>query len=97
MKTMTVSQKGWVVLPAELREKYHLHPGAKVTFVEIEGGLQLVPIPDDPIAALVGFMKDTPELLNDLLEERRREVGRDEKQLQQWIEKERLQAELESV
>jgi len=97
MKTMTVSQKGWIVLPAELREKYHLHPGAKVAFVEIEGGLQLVPVPEDPIAALVGFLKDTPELLDDLLEERRREVERDEKQLQQWNEKGTLQPELESA
>lgn len=97
MKIMTVSQKGWIVLPAELRKKYHLHPGAKVAFVEIEGGLQLVPVPEDPIAALVGFLKDTPELLDDLLEERRREVEQDEKQLQQWIEKETLQPELKSV
>ena len=23
----TVSEKGWVVIPAELRKKYNLHPG----------------------------------------------------------------------
>ena len=97
MKAVTISKKGWVVIPADLREKYHLHPGTKVAFVEIEGGLQLVPVPDDPIAALVGLLKDTPELLEDLLEERRREVERDERELEQWGTKEVLQPELESV
>jgi AbrB family looped-hinge helix DNA binding protein len=84
MKTVTVSQKGWVVIPADLRKKYDLKSGSKVTFAEVEGGIQIIPIPDDPIAALTGMFKDAPELLQDLLDERRKETERDEKSFQQW-------------
>jgi len=83
MKTVTVSQKGWVVIPADLRTKYNLKTGSKVAFAELEGGIQIIPIPEDPIAAMVGMFKDTPELLQDLLDERRKEIERDEKLFQQ--------------
>jgi len=29
MMPVTVSEKGWVVIPAELRRKYNLQPGPK--------------------------------------------------------------------
>jgi AbrB family looped-hinge helix DNA binding protein len=32
--SVTVSEKGWVVIPADLRKKYNLHPGAEVSVVD---------------------------------------------------------------
>jgi AbrB family looped-hinge helix DNA binding protein len=45
---VTVSEKGWVVIPAELRKKYNLHPGAEVAVVDYGGVLALVPQPGMP-------------------------------------------------
>src|SRR5216110_3113582 len=41
--SVTVSEKGWVVIPADLRKKYNLHPGAEVSVVDYGGVLALVP------------------------------------------------------
>jgi len=46
---VTVSQKGWVVIPAELRKKYNLHPGPEVSVVDYEGVLALVPTLAKPV------------------------------------------------
>ena len=37
---VTVSEKGWVVIPADLRKKYNLHPGAEVAVVDYGGVLK---------------------------------------------------------
>ncbi len=90
MKAVTVSQKGGIVIPADLRKKYGIKPGSKVSFFGLEEGIQIVPIPDDPVAALTGMFKDAPELLQDLLDERRKEVERDEETFRQWSSAEKL-------
>ena len=54
---LTVSNKGWVVIPAEYRKKYNLHPGAKVVIVDYGGVLAIVPAVEDPIKAAKGFLK----------------------------------------
>ena len=40
----TVTSKKMVTLPARIRRKYGLSQGRKVRFVEVDGGLLLVPI-----------------------------------------------------
>ncbi len=81
MKTVTVSQKGWIVIPEDIRERYGMHPGTRVALVEYGGGISLVPLPDDPIEAAQGFLKRGPNerpLTEELLEEHRREREREE-------------------
>jgi AbrB family looped-hinge helix DNA binding protein len=48
MALVTVSQKGWVVIPVELRNKYHWHSGDRVKVVDYGGVVSLVPLLDDP-------------------------------------------------
>jgi AbrB family looped-hinge helix DNA binding protein len=48
---LTISNKGWVVIPAELRKKYNLHAGSKVVIVDYGGVLSIVPAVKDPIKA----------------------------------------------
>ena len=55
--TLTVSSKGWVVIPAELRRKYGLTPGTQVRLVDYGGVLALIPLPDDAIAQAAGSLK----------------------------------------
>jgi AbrB family looped-hinge helix DNA binding protein len=76
--TLTVSSKGWIVIPAELRKKYHLTPGTEVVIVDYGGVLSIIPAMKDPIKAGRGLLKDLPSLTKDLLEERRKERKREE-------------------
>ncbi len=73
-----VSSKGWIVIPAELRQRYGLKPGTKVQVVDYGGVLSIVPIPDDPIAAGAGMFAGGPSATELLLEERRRDRERED-------------------
>ncbi|HEY5271126.1 MAG TPA: AbrB/MazE/SpoVT family DNA-binding domain-containing protein [Anaerolineales bacterium] len=75
---VTISQKGWVVIPAELRKKYHLTPGTEVVVVDYGGVLSIIPAMRDPIKQGRGLLKDLPALTEDLLKERAEELGREE-------------------
>ncbi len=75
---VTISQKGWVVIPAELRKKYHLTPGMEVVVVDYGGVLSIVPAMRDPIKQGRGLLKGLPSLTEDLLKERAAELAREE-------------------
>lgn len=78
MYTAKVSTKGWVVIPKKLRDKYGLKKGTRVQVLDYNGILVLVPLPDDPVAALHGLLQGGPSLTEDLLAERARERAREE-------------------
>jgi AbrB family looped-hinge helix DNA binding protein len=44
MSTVTVSPKFQVVIPAAVRERMKLQPGAKLSVVELNGSLRLMPL-----------------------------------------------------
>ncbi len=77
--TLTVSNKGWVVIPAEMRKKYNLAPGTKVVIVDYGGVLAILPVPKDPIKAGRGFLQGKPSLYADLKRERELEKRRDQR------------------
>lgn len=76
--TLTISNKGWVVIPANLRKKYNLTPGTEVVIVDYGGVLAIVPAMRDPIKQGRGLLKDLPSLTKDLLKEREKERKREE-------------------
>ncbi len=78
MHTATVSTKGWVVIPKDLRDKLGLRKGTQVQIVEYGRILALVPLPDDPVEALHGMLAGGPPLTADLLTEHARERDREE-------------------
>ncbi len=72
---LTISNKGWVVIPAELRKKYGLRPGAQVQIVDYGGVLALVPAMQDPVGESSGMLAGQgASLTRALLEEHRREL-----------------------
>jgi AbrB family looped-hinge helix DNA binding protein len=75
--SLTISSKGWVVIPAELRKKYNLEPGTRVHVVDYGGVLSLIPAVDDPVAAAAGRLSGEGSLTAALMaarqEDRRRE------------------------
>ncbi len=75
--TVTVSEKGWVVIPAELRRKHNLCPGAKVQVVDYGGVLSLVPTLPDPVQQAAGMLKGRKSLRRAVLVEHRAERRRE--------------------
>jgi AbrB family looped-hinge helix DNA binding protein len=80
---LTISNKGWVVIPAELRKKYNLTPGTEVVIVDYGGVLAIVPAMKDPINQSRGMLKDLPSLTEELLKERAAELEREEAKIKQ--------------
>lgn len=76
MATATISAKGWLVIPVELRRKYDLHEGARVVLVDYGGVLAIVPAMTNPIQEAQGMLKGGKSLLKALKEEKRRERER---------------------
>lgn len=74
---LTISNKGWVVIPAELRKKYALHPGSAVTLVDYGGVLAIVPALKNPIKQAAGMLQGGTSLTKSLLEEHEKERKRD--------------------
>lgn len=74
---VTVSQKGWVVIPAELRKKHNLRPGSEVQVVDYGGVLALVPKLDDPVHEAAGLLKGGKSLTRVLVAEHRAEHQKD--------------------
>jgi AbrB family looped-hinge helix DNA binding protein len=72
-----VSQKGWVVIPAELRRKYGLEPGDEVQVVDYGGVLSLIPVSEDPIEVAAGMLKGNTSLTEALLKERAKDKVRE--------------------
>jgi AbrB family looped-hinge helix DNA binding protein len=90
MKTATVSKKGWVVIPAELRKKYHLETATKLVFIDTDGTIALDPVPKDPIESGYGMLAgEGPSLLEDLLKERQWEREKEEAEIRFWHEMEK--------
>jgi AbrB family looped-hinge helix DNA binding protein len=75
--TLRVSNKGWVVIPAELRKKYNLQPGTEVIIVDYGGVLSIIPALNNPVKQGRGLLKDLPSLTKDLLKERVQEKSRE--------------------
>lgn len=77
MTVVTISAKGWVVIPAAMREKYNLKPGGQVRVVDYGGVLSLLPVFEDPIARSAGMLKGRKSLRRALLAERAKDRARE--------------------
>jgi len=73
---LTISNKGWVVIPAELRKKYSLEPGSEVTLIDYGGVLAIVPAMKNPIKEAAGMLKGGASLTQALLAEHQKERKR---------------------
>ena len=78
--TGTVSEKGWVVIPKELRVRLGLTKGTKVDFVELGGVVYLKKALEDPVRAGRGLFKGMGTM-QEYMEEKRRERAEEEADL----------------
>ena len=79
MSVVTVSQKGWVVIPAELRDKYQWKTGDRVKVVDYGGVVSLVPVFGDPEEEGMGALHARERSLLKGLRRARKEERRREK------------------
>lgn len=77
--TATVSSKGWIVIPAPLRRRYHIEPGQRIRIVDYGGVLSLVPPHRDPVREGRGLLAGETSLTGALLDARRREREREDR------------------
>lgn len=63
MTTATMTSKGQVTIPAEIRKKLRLHAGSKIDFVENDAGETVMRAKSGDIRKLYGIVKyDGPPL-----------------------------------
>jgi len=75
---VTVSSKGWVVIPSLFRRKIGLKPGMKMMVTETEGKIVLTPQAGDPVDELYGKLAGGESLAASLLADRLEEKGREQ-------------------
>jgi AbrB family looped-hinge helix DNA binding protein len=74
MNTSILSEKGWVVIPRELRERYGLKKGDKVHIVDYGGVMAIVPASKSPNKDSLGMLKGKTSLVQALLKSRRKDA-----------------------
>jgi AbrB family looped-hinge helix DNA binding protein len=72
----TVDKRGQTTIPAQLRKRYGIRAGSTLIWIDNGQGIQVVPVLDDPIAALQGSVKGE-RLLEKLLAERKQDRERE--------------------
>ena len=76
---MTIAQttiKGQVVIPADLRKKYHIQKGSRLAILDRGGEIILKPLGNDPIHQGLGMVKEGRSALKELLRDRMFEAKR---------------------
>jgi AbrB family looped-hinge helix DNA binding protein len=76
MRASTLSAKGWVVIPRELRERHGLKTGDKLRVVDYGGVIAVIPVSKDPIREARGMLKGETSLTQALLASRREDAGK---------------------
>ena len=78
----TVSSKGQVVIPAELRQRLSLEKGTPATWSEEDGRLVLTPMTEQRLNEIMGFLKPAPggpSMFEESFAERERERKREKR------------------
>ena len=73
MSTVRTLAKGQIVIPAEMRKKYHIEPGTEMQIMEYGGIIYLIPPVDDPVRAACGALPAEPSLGDRLLRDRKKD------------------------
>jgi AbrB family looped-hinge helix DNA binding protein len=71
MKETTITHKGQIVIPAEIRRKYHIRPGQKFSVHDVGGEIRLVPLKTLSVEEAKGWLK-TKRTVSGLLKQARK-------------------------
>jgi AbrB family looped-hinge helix DNA binding protein len=88
MQESIVSVRGQTVIPKEVRDALGIKEGSRLKWVAKEQGALIYVVPEDPVRALRGILKDTGYTFEDFIrernEERKRERTLEEKEAKRW-------------
>lgn len=82
--TVTISAKGQIVIPAEVRRCLGIKPGAKLRLRVADTHFELSPLPEDLIGHLRRVVKKDPSLSQMLLAERESDCVREEEDAERF-------------
>jgi len=71
----TITKRGQTVVPAEIRQLFHIQSNTKLEWMSDGGVIRVIPIPADPIKGARGMAKGAG-LMQAFREDRRRERKR---------------------
>jgi len=69
----TVSTKGQLVIPAEMRTLLGIHPGSRIALTLEQERIVLQPVTDQLVDDTAGMLRGGPSLADELQQKRRKE------------------------
>ena len=75
--SVTISSKGQVIIPADVREDLGWKQGTKLSVQETPFGIMLVEVPEKPLKALKGILKGFKLTSADIIKMRRKDESKD--------------------
>lgn len=69
----TISTKGQLVIPAEMRTLLGIHPGSRIALTLEQERIVLQPVTDQLVDDTAGMLRGGPSLADELQQERRKE------------------------
>ncbi len=79
MPTVTVSSKGQIVVPKEVREALSIKAGQKVFMKVVDDHAEIIPLPENPVEGFCGILSKGSSLTKALLRKRKEEIRLEEK------------------
>jgi AbrB family looped-hinge helix DNA binding protein len=79
MYTCTVTSKGQIVIPSQIRKRLNIKSGTKLCMQDTGFEINMRPVTSDYLDAVAGILKSKKNLAHVLLEERAAEYGREKK------------------
>ena len=76
MEPSAISTKGQIVIPYELRQRYHLRPRSRALWIDMGGALLLVARSKNPLKESRGILKNSRFTQTELKKDRARDKKR---------------------
>ena len=81
MPIVTMSSRGQIVIPKEIRKQLQIVPGKKLSIKLENDHVRLTPLPDDPVDYFCGIFEEKDSITKALIDHRRKDKIRESKKI----------------